>query len=328
MINSTAKFLFALAVAAGLLTIGYGLFVGDRAGALLLASAFVVAVLAGLSVVATVGPDDALVVALAEDELPAEPWPVPVPQPSPWPLIAALAVATVAVGLAVGPPLVGSGLLVGLVAFAGWLAQAWREHPGWSPRLSERMDDRLILPAGLPVMAFLVAALIAVSVSRVLLAVPKDPAVAVALVVAVVILLVCALLAASRLTPTAIAGLAVAAALLTGTAGVVGAAAGEREFHPHEHPERVTAIARNTQFDVDEITAKAGEARLVEFRNEDEVLHNIAVYEGEGEAAPPLFNGRPIVEGEVEYEIEIDKPGDFRFVCDFHPNMTGAYIVE
>ena len=41
-------------------------------------------------------------------------------------------------------------------------------------------------------------------------------------------------------------------------------------------------VAKNTQFDVDEITAEAGEARHVDFDNEDEVLHNIAVYAGEG----------------------------------------------
>jgi plastocyanin len=330
VINSAAKLLFAVCVAAGLLTIGYGIAVGDRGGALLFASAFFVALMAGLSLVATLGPDDALIgVGVDSEEAEAaEPWRTSVPAPSPWPLIAALAVATVAVGFAVDASLVGAGLLIGLVAFAGWLAQAWREYPGWSTRLSERMDDRLVLPAGLPVAAFVVVALIAVSISRVLLAVPKDPAVVVALVVAVVILFVCSLLAATKLTPGAIAGLAVVAALLTGGAGVVGAAAGEREFHPHEHPEHVTVVARNTQFDVDEITAEAGKARLIEFHNRDDVLHNIAVYAGEGEDSPPLFNGRPVTEGETEYEVEIEEPGDYRFVCDFHPNMTGAYIVE
>lgn len=194
------------------------------------------------------------------------------------------------------------------------------------------MDDRLLLPAGLPLLAFGLAAVIAIALSRILLAVPKDPAVLVALVVAVVILFACALLAARpRVSPGAVTALAVVAALLTGGAGVVGAAAGEREFHEHEHQEVVHVEAANLLFDADEITAEAGEARHIGFANHDDVYHNIAVYEGEGDEEPgaPIYNGRPVVEDEIEYEIQIDDPGEYIFLCDFHPvTMRGAYVVE
>ena len=331
MISAAAKLLFALSAAAGALTIGYGAVVGDRAGALLLASAGVVALLAALAVVGATGPDELVAAEEAEEEPARAPEPVAVEvvAPSGWPLVAAVAVGTVAVGLAVGAPLVVSGLLVGLVASAGWLAQAWREHSSWSVDLSARMDDRLVLPAGLPVLAFLLVALIAVSLSRLLLAVPKDPAVGIALVVAVVILLACALLASTRLSPGFVAGLTVVAAHLTGAAGVVGAAAGEREFHPHAHEEpAVELVARNIEFTSDEITAEAGEPRHIELINVDEVFHNLAVYTSDTEDGLPLFNGRPITEGEIEYTVTVPDPGDYVFICDFHPNMKGAFVVE
>ena len=90
--------------------------------------------------------------------------------------------------------------------------------------------------------------------------------------------------------------------------------------------------AVNLLFDVDEVTAEAGESRHIAFANHDDMYHNIAVYEGgEGDAEPgaPVYNGRPVVEDEIEYEIEIDEPGEYLFLCDFHPvTMRGAYVVE
>src|SRR4051794_41968699 len=60
MINTAAKFTFAIAVAAFVTSIGYGIAVGDRTGSLLFVSLGVVAVLLALAEAGSGGNDFAL----------------------------------------------------------------------------------------------------------------------------------------------------------------------------------------------------------------------------------------------------------------------------
>lgn len=336
MINDAAKYLLTISGATALAAVIYGAAVGDRAGAFLLGFVSLASLIAAL---ATIGsgvidyPDEPADADTDDDApSPAVREPEPPARPSPWPSLVAVSAGTIAVGAAVGAPLVVAGALIALVPFAGWLAQVWREHPSWSPELSRRMDDRLVLPVALPLAMFALAAVIAISFSRLLLAISKDASTVIAMVVATLILLVCAFVASRpRLGGGAVAVLAVVAALATGTAGVVGAAAGEREF-PHEGEKETPTqdvVARNSQFEPTRLEFPANREVKVEFSNEDEeIFHNVSVYEGEGPQSRPIFNGRPITGGEEVYELRTPRPGSYRFVCDFHANMVGEFVIK
>ena len=335
MLNPASKLLLALAATGGAMGLLYHVAVDERAGmALLLALG-----LAGLVLAIVVSG------AAVPDEAPTVPADAPAPERratttgspargSGWPAFAALSVATLGATAAAGGPVVVVGVLAVVVAGAGWFSKAWGEDPAWSPRASERLSFRLLVPVGLPAAAFLLAATIAVSMSRILLAVSKNGAVAIALVAALAILSACAWVAARpRISSSAILALVALAVLSTAGAGITGVAAGEREFHhaaEGEHAEPVHVVAEGLEFDTDEIKVPAAEHVEIDFQNNDlDVYHNIAVYESEAPDAPPIFNGEgfPGVDDRT-YELETPEPGTFFFVCDFHPNMKGAFITE
>ena len=336
MINIPAKILLALAAFAGVTSVAYGAASGDRSGTVLFGAVLVLALFAAFAVMGSAGADP---VDLDDpDEADANAavvtyGPTDVPRASPWPLFGALAAGLVAVGAAEGPAYVVAGGLLAVIVAGLWTAQVWREHPSWTPRLGAKMGERLLVPGLLPVVALLTTAVIAIAISRILLAVSKDGSIVIAGVAALVILLACAVIAyRPRITPGAMVGLIAIAGLFTGAAGVVGAAAGEREFHPHHEDEHaIVVVAKNTAFDKKKLEVPAGETVHVDFHNEDHVLHNIAVYRPGADdltVGAPVYAGRPTNEGEVELEMEIPEPGDYVFVCDFHPNMRGDLVAE
>jgi plastocyanin len=334
MINTPAKILLALAAFAGVTSVAYGAASGDRSGAVLFGAVLVLALFAAFAVMGSAGadpvdlddPDEADAAAAVVTYGPTD-----VPRASPWPLFGALAAGLVAVGAAEGPAYVVGGGLLALLVAGLWTAQVWREHPSWTPRLGARMGERLLVPGLLPIVALLTTAVIAIAISRILLAVSKDGSIVIAGVAALVILLACAVIAyRPRITPGAMVGLIAMAALFTGAAGVVGAAAGEREFHPHHEEEHALEIvAQDTAFDKQKLEVEAGEAVVVDFINHDEVFHNLAVYTPGQDATSvgdPVFAGKPIAEGELQFEMDIAEPGTYVFVCDFHPNMRGDLV--
>lgn len=329
MINTPAKILLTLSAFSGVTAAVYGIASGDRSGALLFGAVMIGALLAALAVIASAGVDP---LDPAEDDDAAAPVtyaPASVARPSPWPLMTALAVGLVAVGGAEGVAYVVAGGVLGLVVAGVWTAQVWREHPTWTPRLGERMGQRVMVPGLLPVVALLTTAVITISLSRILLAVSKNGSVVIAMVAALVIFAGCAFIAyRPHIGPGALLGLIAVAAVSVGSVGVFGAAAGEREFHPAEEEERVerALVAENTQFDKPRIDIPTGKEVRLDFENRDEgIYHNFAVYRPSGE---PVYASRPIVEGELVFDLEIEQPGTYTFICDFHPDaMKGELVV-
>jgi plastocyanin len=325
MISPAAKLLLTVSGASGLFAIVYGMAEGERGGAVLLVAVAIASLLAALAVIGSLGQDFIEDPEADEVSAPITFGPADASRPSGWPLVTVAALGLVAVGAAEGMPYVVAGLVLGLVCTAGWLAQVWREHPSFSPRIRARTSSRVVVPGLLPLTAFALAAVIAISVSRILLAVSKNGSVAIALVVATVVLAACAVVATRpRVSSTALGALAVVGALLAGTAGIVGAAAGEREIHP-EGPEVpvIKVVARNTSFSKDHYDIPAGEKVEVDFDNEDPVFHNFAVYTKDGN---PVFAGRPVVHKAEKLQMEIPDAGDYVFVCDFHANMKGDLV--
>lgn len=339
MFSLATKLHLALAGFAGACALVYMAAVGDRSGWVLLliaGCAFLVAALAGLAG----DVDDRAIASSDGDATEVAVTPDAAGQPSVWPLAAAVAATAFAVSLAYGAVVFTLAAVLAAVALGGWFARVWREHPTFTPKVARRLDDRLVAPVLLPVGTFLVVLFIGAGISRVLLAVNADMAALIAIVVAIVLIAGLYLIAARpNLSSSALTliGVVALAALLAG--GVAGAAKGERAFHHEaEGHEPVEFIARQVQFvePQGELTVEAGSDVSIRFVNEDVgIYHNVAVYEevagpdGSTLQGAPIFNGKPIPSGELDYKFKAPKrAGTYLYICDFHTNMKGELVVR
>ncbi|HVF75867.1 MAG TPA: cupredoxin domain-containing protein [Acidimicrobiales bacterium] len=332
MLSLPTKLLFALAGLALVGAAGYGVSVGERAGIGIFLSLAVAASVAGLAML--VARDDEPFV--APDAPPPDPratTPGAAARGSIFPLLTALAVGVVAVGAAVGAPLVALGIGLTVVVGMGWFGRAWSEHPNWTPRVRERVDYRFLVPASLPILMLLLVLALAASFSRVLLAVDKDLATVIAMVVAIALVAVFAVFALKpRVSPRVLSATAVVGAIATFGAGVAGAAQGERHFEHHGHavPE-VHVTAKDTAFAEAELVVPGNAEKVkIDFTNSDPgIYHNVAIYDGVDADAKPLFNGVGFTGIDNQtYELKPPPPGTYIFVCDFHVNMRGQFVVE
>ena len=108
-------------------------------------------------------------------------------------------------------------------------------------------------------------------------------------------------------------------------AGGAGAAVGERDFHKHHEETPVVELtAANLAFDRKVIGLPADTDVVIDFVNLDvDVFHNVAVYTAD-EPGTPIYSGRPTARAQLErYSFRTPDPGTYRYVCDFHPAMTG-----
>src|SRR6266851_2512168 len=171
-------------------------------------------------------------------------------RPSMWPPVVAAGIGLVAVGAAVGMGWLVAGLVVALAGTAGWYGRTWREHPSWTPRVSERVQNRLVLPAGLFWAILLCVAVVAIAVSRILLAVPEKASVAVALGMAVILLVAFFVIASqSRTRRSVVATLVENKALALGGAGLASGLKGERSYDlVAPPPSAQLLVAHNTAF--------------------------------------------------------------------------------
>ena len=333
MLSPVSRLLLAITVGAAAAGALYWAVVDERAGVTLLLT---LAVAALVATIATAGNS-------VSDEAPFVPADAPPPERratttgspplgSGWPAAAALAVAGLGVTAAVGGPVVLVGVIAIVIAGLGWFGKVWSEDPTWSPRLQQRVTFRLLVPVGLPVLMFALAATIAISLSRILLAVDKNASVLIAFGAALAILGTCSWVATRpRMTSSAVLALVAMAVVALAGVGITGVAVGERPFHPEGEEGQVVHLkAEEVKFNTDKITVKAGEEVTVDFENGDaDVYHNMAVYEGDGPDAAPIFNGEGFPgDDERSYTFKAPKAGAYVFVCDFHPNMKGTLVAE
>ncbi|MFQ5382567.1 MAG: cupredoxin domain-containing protein [Dehalococcoidia bacterium] len=90
-------------------------------------------------------------------------------------------------------------------------------------------------------------------------------------------------------------------------------------------------IATDIQFNVTELTAKAGEEVSMSFENQGAILHNLAILtEPGGEPVAEGARGEFINGGEgYTLTFTAPEPGEYTFICEIHPQqMVGKFIVE
>lgn len=261
------------------------------------------------------------------------------PRPSPWPLVGAASVTLLALGAALGKSLVVFGLIAATIATFAWLAQAWREHPSWTDAMTARVNDRFVVPIGLPGSVIVLLGISAVSISRIFLAVSVTAAPIIGIVIAF-LLLGAFYLASKRehFGRSMLGGLAAISAVLVLGSGLAGALAGEREFHHagESHSEEghggetkhYELEAADGEFSLAELDLPANTDVVIEFHNEDTVAHTFSVYEDE-QAEEVLLEGETVGPGEtVEIEWQTPGPGTYYFQSDTDPEaMRGEVIV-
>jgi plastocyanin len=201
--------------------------------------------------------------------------------------------------------------------------------------LTQEVRFHLPLPIVIPLGALLVIALGTFGFSRILLNVPKEVAVIIALAVAANLLGALAFIALRPETarafwaelfivatyPIVIGAVLAMIGLGTGHATEDGGTGGEPAA-----PAAGTVSAEGVQFDTAEISLAAGEEEEITFNNADTVEHNISIYEEEG--GKNLFTGDIIPGGqETTYSVPALDKGEYYFQCDVHPAMNGTVKV-
>ncbi len=328
MFNAASKLYFTLAGLALVVALGYAVGTGDRVGFTNLAVSGIVAVVLGVAVFAFV-PREALSATMDE---PAEPRPADttdVPRASSWPVFAALALGLAAAGAATDSSLVFLGVVVGLVATFAWFGQVWREHPSWTPAMTDRINDRFVVPIGLPGTIFILAGIGVVALSRLFLSVPSSAAPVIGIAIAFALLAGFWFLANREVGRSALTTVATFAVVLVLAAGVAGALKGERTFGEEGGAGEFTLAAKGIKFDKADLDFPAATEVTLKFENGDPAPHNFALYKSKGGAA--LFNGKIVNNvGSADYTFTTPEAGSYFFQCDVHPDqMNGmAHVSE
>lgn len=159
--------------------------------------------------------------------------------PAPWPAVVALGAGVTAVGWAAGGVLLYVGLGILGVALLEWMVQGWAERSTADPAYNKALRDRVMFPIEVPALGLAGLALVILTFSRVLLALPtKDASTVLAIAVATIIT-VTAFIVASRpkISSSALAWVIAIAAVALLAAGVIGGVSGERKTEEHHAEE-------------------------------------------------------------------------------------------
>lgn len=325
MFTQTSKLFLPVAGAALFLGAVYKIMTGDVLGGVLYLMVGAVAFVLGV-MLSTVRENEYAPVVAGNAPPVVRPVQVrPLPGGGGWPVLAGVSVGLVMIGLIQHPLFTWAGVLLALVAGAGWLARAASEKTGRAISL---------LPIGLPVLGLTTIASVMFFMSRVLLAVSETASWVIALLVALTVL-GSASLAAVR---PSISGRTLAAILAIGSlvmvsGGVVAASVGERhiETHSEEHAGDaglVQQAAKDITFEHDTITLKAGAEVEIRFDNNDrDIQHNMTIL-GQ-DPTKPIFRGQ-LVTGvaTATYKFHSPPAGEYKFQCDVHPaQMKGTVKV-
>ena len=151
------------------------------------------------------------------------------------PALAAFGFVVMLIGLATRTPVYATvGLILIVVAGFVWTLRTWAERATGDDSVNTELYHRFIDPLRTPVLALLSVAVVAIGLSRVLLAVSKTNSTLIFGIVAAVFFIVATALALRPSSARSITTLLVVlGAIAVIVAGVLGAVQGERDFEEH-----------------------------------------------------------------------------------------------
>ncbi|HEX6596604.1 MAG TPA: cupredoxin domain-containing protein [Acidimicrobiales bacterium] len=321
MITEPAKVFLPLTGLGLAAAVFYAMTTGDHAGAALFLGLATVAFSGGIII--TTQRDNELAPVVAADAAPPARRPigaVRLPGGPGWPAMAAAGVGFGVVALVTSPLFGIASVTLLIVAAAGWLASVSVDRTGRAPDL---------MPFGIPIVGLFAIGALMFLLSRVLLAVPEQASTAIALLVAVLIMGAASFVAVKPQVSgrTLLNVLLVAGVVMTG-GGVVAAIAGEREIEEHHAGHEAVEIeADNIQFNVAELHFAPDSEAILEFKNNEPVPHNVAIYANPEFSGLAIFQGAVITADSIEYRFRAPAPGTYYFRCDIHPLMQGKVTV-
>jgi hypothetical protein len=162
-----------------------------------------------------------------------------------WPMFAAISGALVLVGTAFSSFLFYAGLIGLVIAGFEWVVRSWTESKalaagadGSGLSAHDGLREQVLSPIELPLVVVLAIAVVAVAISRVLLAVPKNGAVFVIIIVAAVVFGLANLLARRpELSRTVVIWVLVVGGVILIGSGIAAGISGEREIEEHHAEE-------------------------------------------------------------------------------------------
>jgi plastocyanin len=199
------------------------------------------------------------------------------------------------------------------------------------------MRVKLPLPILIPVAALLLIAVITISLSRILLNVPEEAAVILALAFAIDVLGAAAYLAAR---PSLSRGTLAELLMVALFPVIIGIVLTQINFSSTEAPKSqgppppaavsnsATLDAKGVAFTEKTLTVLGTKGFTVHFDNEDPTAHNFGIYDKKG--GKELFKGS-VVTGPTttDYKVKPLKAGDYYYQCDIHPDsMNGTLTVK
>jgi hypothetical protein len=216
----------------GALTLGYKGGTGDQFGYSVLMSLAAASLFLGTVTVAFRDADASAQAEVLElDTVPV----ASVPQGANyWPVIAAFGAGTVAVGVIIGSQMVFLGVGILIASTFEWATRVWSERVTGDADVNRAVRNRMMYPVEIPVLAVIAIAVFVVSISRILLALPKGGSYAVFGLVPALILLIGWLVSARpRLNRNLVAGLLLVGGIAILAGGIIGASVGPRHIEKH-----------------------------------------------------------------------------------------------
>jgi hypothetical protein len=326
MFTTESRVYLGAAALALVLSIGYAIGTDDNVGSFLFFSVFIAAAFLGFLFVRAGRLETSAPIGVVAEREGAD---RNLSAPTFWPLAAAVGVAVLLIGFTTDKAFFVLGVGATALAGLGWFAQTFRDHRGQADPNALIVQERIISPAGLPVLAAAAIGVVVVSFSRILLASSETGAWIVALAAAAVIMILCTLIALKPVSTGAITAIAGLAGLAVVVGGVAAAGHGERSFERHA-VEPTEIRAKGTAFEEKTVTLYANETNEVRFFNADAgILHNVSFYKDE-KFTQPVYQGQVVPgPGQQFYTFNPESAPKLYYRCDFHPEaMQGTAEVR
>jgi plastocyanin len=203
--------------------------------------------------------------------------------------------------------------------------------------LGQEVRFRIPLPVVVPFGALLLIAAVTIGISRILLSVPAEVAVIIALAISLNVMGACAYIASrpqearnSWAELLIVVTYPILIGVVLANLGLGEGAATAQEPAKGGAPVAAAGaiVAEGIAFSTDKLTVPADDPKI-EFTNNDPpaTQHNIGVYDKQG--GKELFEGDVIPGGQTAtYDLSGLKPGEYYFQCDIHPGMNGTLTIE